>query len=184
MIHNKILEPSSKGRIHPFEQVQEHVGLEMKNTLHAYLQASLATIRRAGWLPLSIFLLHEICAHVVDGYTLWPPVDIPLHLFGGFAIAFFTSGAIATFADHDLIQRPHALVHAALVFSLACTAAVFWEFAEWTADHMLGTSCQVGLDDTILDLLMGAVGGGVFAAAILMKIMKDEMSNKMSGPYC
>ena len=156
----------------------------MKKTPHAYLRASLTAIRRVGWLPIAVFLLHEICAHVVDGYTLWPPVDIPLHLFGGFAIAFFSSGVIIAFADHEVIEHPHALIHAALVFSVACTVAVFWEFAEWTADHTLGTSCQIGLDDTILDLLMGVLGGGVFAAVVLMKMSKRETSNKMPGPYC
>jgi len=124
--------------------------------------------------------MHEVCAHVVNGYARWPPVDIPLHLLGGFAIAFFSSGAIHVFAEHRLIEHPHALVHTALVFCLACTAAVFWEFAEWTADHTLGTTCQIGQDDMLLDLLMGVVGGGVFAAALVVKMTRGEAPNKPS----
>ena len=150
----------------------------MKRTVKPYLEASRTALRRAGWLPLVVFLLHEICAHVVDGYTLWPPVDIPLHFLGGFAIAFFASGVITTFADHEVIERPHALVHVTLVFSLACTAAVFWEFAEWTADHTLGTTCQISLDDTVLDQLMGVVGGGTFAAAVFVRMWRRDASNK------
>lgn len=150
----------------------------MNKTAEAYFRASWATVRRVGWLPLAVFLAHEVCAHVVDGYRLWPSVDVPLHFFGGLAIAFFVSGAIRIFAEHHVIGEPDPLIHVALAFALACTAAVFWEFAEWIADHTVGTTCQVGLDDTILDLLMGAVGGAVFTIPLAIRMFRKESSNK------
>ena len=131
-------------------------------------------MRHAGWLPIAVFLLHEICAHVVDAYHVWPPIDIPLHLLGGFAIAFFVSSAIQVFAERGLIEKPNAFLHLVLVFALACTAAVFWELAEWTADHTIGTTCQIGLDDTILDLLMGVVGGAAFTIPLAVKMLKKK----------
>ncbi len=146
--------------------------------MELYCRASLATIRRVGWLPLTVFLAHEVCAHVVDGYSLWPSVDIPLHFFGGIAIAFFVSGAIRTFSEHHVIYKPDLLIHVAVVIGLTCTVAVFWEFAEWIADHTMGLTCQVGVDDTILDLLMGFVGGAVFTIPMAIKMMREESSNK------
>ncbi len=89
-----------------------------------YFSAMLATVRRAGWMP------------------------------------------VAVLAERGLIQKPDALIHITLILALACTAAVFWEFAEWIADHTIGTTCQLSLEDTMLDLFMGFVGGAVYAGAL------------------
>jgi hypothetical protein len=123
-----------------------------------WLSAGLETIRRSGWVPLAVFLTHEFGAHVVNAYGRWPLFDIPMHLLGGFAIAFFFSGALHVFASHGLVAPIDARIRMVLVFSLACAAAVFWEFAEWIADHTLGTHCQLGLEDTLGDIFMGLAG--------------------------
>jgi hypothetical protein len=54
-----------------------------------FIEALLNVLRRFGWFPIGIFLAHELCAHVIDGYRRWPFIDIPLHLLGGMAIAFW-----------------------------------------------------------------------------------------------
>jgi hypothetical protein len=142
-----------------------------------------STIRRVGWLPIAVFLAHEICAHVIDAYRIWPSVDIPLHLLGGFAIAYFSSGAVRVFAERGLIREPDPLVHVMLVLALACTAAVFWEFAEWTADRAIGTGSQLGLDDTMLDLLMGVLGGATFALALLVQgVQRERRGHPVGAP--
>ena len=66
------------------------------------------------------------------------------------------------------------MVHLLLLFGLTCAAAMFWEFAEWTADHTLGTSCQLGLDDTIGDMLFGVLGGMTFAIPKAVIMGKKE----------
>lgn len=129
-------------------------------------------IRRYGWLPFSVLLVHEVCAHVIDGYRLWPPVDILLHFFGGFAIAFFVSGVTCVFAERRIIQSPDPVVYFLLMFGLTCAAAMFWEFAEWTADHTIGTTCQLGLDDTIGDMVVGVLGGMSFAIPKTVRTIK------------
>ncbi len=121
--------------------------------------AVVETIRPYGWLPLSVLLAHEVCAHVIDGYRRWPSVDIPLHFFGGLAIAFFVSGTISVFTERRIIQSPEPVIRFLLMFGLTCAAAMFWEFAEWTADHTIGTTCQLGLDDTVGDMVVGVLGG-------------------------
>lgn len=134
----------------------------MNPVLRSFLAATLATLRRHGWLPFAVFLAHECCSHVVDGYARWPAIDIPLHFLGGFAIAAFAGGALRIFAGRGLVRPPDPILRILLLFALACTAAVFWEFAEWTADRFFGTHCQLSLADTLLDLFMGMLGGLAF----------------------
>jgi len=141
------------------------------------ISAVIETTRQFGWMPIIVFLFHEVCAHVVDGYRLWPSVDIPLHFAGGFAMAFFISGAVQVFGSLQIIRRPDWCVHLALVFGLTCVVAVFWEFAEWTADHIFGTHCQLGLDDTLGDILMGLLGGTVFAVVFGFRMLRQSMIN-------
>ena len=125
----------------------------------AFVSAAGATLARRGWLPLAIFLVHELAAHVFDIYRLWPAIDVPFHFLGGFAIAFCAAGFLNACAARGLVCRPDPILRLFILFAAAVVAAVFWEFAEWTADRFLGTACQLGNDDTVLDLLMGSLGG-------------------------
>jgi len=45
----------------------------------------------------------------------------------------------------------------------------------------MGSTCQDGLDDTILDLLMGVVGGSVFTILMAIKMLREKSSNKTGG---
>jgi hypothetical protein len=136
--------------------------------------AVVAALRRYGWLPIGVFLAHEFCAHVIDGYARWPAIDIPLHFLGGFAIAYFANGLLQLLAARGLVRPPDPVLRLLLLFAVACTAAVFWEFAEWTADHYLGTNSQMNdLDDTLLDLFMGMLGGLAFILPPLPAALRD-----------
>jgi hypothetical protein len=139
--------------------------------ISVWLSAVAEIARRVAWFPLAVFLMHELSAHVFDFYKRWPPIDIPLHLVGGFATAFFCSGAIDILHRHGLISAGDRLVRRVLIFALVCTAAVFWEFVEWTTDHTIGTFCQVGLDDTMLDMFCGIMGGSAF---ILLSFLRGS----------
>ncbi len=145
------------------------------------ISAGIATIRRFGWLPLAVFLAHEVCAHVVDGYRLWPSVDIPLHFCGGLAIAYFVSGTLCVFAERGVVRTPDTVVHLLVIFGLTCAAAMFWEFAEWTADHTLGTNCQLSIDDTIGDMFVGVLGGLTFAIPMAIKMNRRNRASQGSG---
>ena len=145
----------------------------MNPVLRPSISAALEPLRRHAWLPLAVFLAHELCSHVIDGYRRWPSIDIPLHFFGGLAVAYFAHGALRVFAARRLVREPDPLLRLLLLFALAITAAVFWEFAEFTADLTLGTHCQLSLHDTLLDLFMGMLGGLVFLLPLLPAALRD-----------
>src|SRR5688500_274134 len=114
---------------------------------------------RAGWFPTLVFLLHVFISRVVNGYILYPPLDIPMHFLGGVAIAFFFSRCLAMVPERAISGPPRHLAQALLVFSLTGTATVFWEFAEFFSDRLFGTRAQLGLEDTLLDMALGVAGG-------------------------
>ena len=135
-----------------------------------FFSAALAAVRRYGWFPLAVFLAHEFCSHVVDGYARWPAIDIPMHFLGGFAMAYFLAGALRIGGDRGLFRTPEPTLRRVLIFALVGTIAVFWEFAEWISDHAFGTNCQMNdLDDTMLDQLMGLVGAAAYLLASLRR---------------
>src|SRR5262245_35746481 len=115
----------------------------------------LQTLRRAGWAPILVFGLHVVAARVLGLYRLWPPTDIPMHFFGGVAIAFFFAHAYRAAEELDLLGQPSAVLYVVMVFALTCSATVFWEFAEFLSDRYFGTHMQNGLEDTLGDMLIG-----------------------------
>jgi hypothetical protein len=119
----------------------------------------LRTLRQAAWAPILVFGLHSISASSLDLYAAWPPLDIPMHFFGGMAIAFFFSRAYRVAEEMDFLGRPSAILFPVAVFALTCTAAVFWEFAEFLSDRFFNTQMQDGLEDTLFDMFLGIVGG-------------------------
>ena len=129
------------------------------------MNALVESLRRAAWAPSLVFVAHMILWHGVGAYDTFPPLDTPMHLLGGFAIAFFLWTAYSVGARHGALGRPNDAAVAALTLTSTATCAIFWEFAEYLSDRYLGTNTQKGLEDTLLDLLLGLVGGAVFVAA-------------------
>ena len=126
-----------------------------------WLCAAGEIIRRTLWFPVVVFFVHALAAGAfpVSVYDVWPPLDIPMHFMGGFAIAYFIAQSAVILTDSGLVDARDTLVRMALVIGLTSTATIVWEFAEWTSDYFLGTRAQVGLDDTMLDIFLGLAGG-------------------------
>ncbi|MEZ5976843.1 MAG: hypothetical protein R3F34_01305 [Planctomycetota bacterium] len=132
------------------------------------------TLVRGGTAPLAVFLLHLLFSKVLELYRPYPDLDVPMHVAGGVAFMWFADVALESFA------APFSTRLRAIVAWLAtCTAAVFWEFAEWTTDRLDLTRAQGGLDDTMLDLLCGAVGGAVL---VLLRTVRrpDEFAGRVT----
>jgi hypothetical protein len=82
-----------------------------------------------------------------------------MHLLGGVAIAYFFSSCFAALPEGLMAKEFRWIAEILCVASLTATAAVFWEFAEFTSDRLFGTGAQKGLDDTLLDMALGILGG-------------------------
>lgn len=113
----------------------------------------------AGWVPTVVFSLHVIANFGFHIYDRFPAFDIPMHFAGGVAIAFFFARNVSIFFIPHLTQKSRVLGHIAMVFALTATATVFWEFAEFIYDAILGTHVQVSIADTMLDMFLGILGG-------------------------
>jgi hypothetical protein len=128
-----------------------------------------ATARDGAWPPIAVFTLHMIASRVLGLYGPYPWLDIPMHVAGGVAIAYFFHRALVNAGRAGLLVPYHALTHIVFVQALVGTTTVLWEFAEFLSDRYLGTHAQAGLGDTLLDMLLGIGGGLVLMAAVALR---------------
>lgn len=105
-----------------------------------------------GWAPFAIVILHLALAY----YGLTQKCDHLLHFLGGAAIAFFIY-RLAAMLPPQVPTLPR-WAHYALAFTSACSAALFWELAEFGLDQMQGTAIQQSLNETMLDIVFGVLG--------------------------
>lgn len=120
-----------------------------------------------AWAPILVFLVHTVMAFASRIYAIWPKVDIPAHVLGGVAIAYFVTGCFSFVPASTLGGHARKIIGVLLIVGLTSTAAVLWEFAEYFADSTFGTKWQRGLVDTLLDLALGMAGGAGWAVLAL-----------------
>ena len=138
---------------------------------------SIESIRRGGFPAIALFTFHVIASRGFHAYEQFPPLDIPMHFLGGVVIAYFFHRASLAASERGITGSFHRVTHAVLVFALTCTATVFWEFAEFIADHYFGTHAQLGLDDTLGDMLLGICGGITLLVVISFADRRNESSS-------
>ena len=138
---------------------------------------SIEAIRRGGLPAIALFTFHVIASRGFHAYEQFPRLDIPMHFFGGLVIAYFFHRASIAASSHGIIGSFHRVTHSVLVFGLTCAAAVFWEFAEFITDRYFGTRAQLGLDDTLGDMLLGVCGGVTFIIISVAAKRNESESN-------
>ena len=121
-------------------------------------------ILTAGWAPSLVFAVHVVLSQGIGAYEAYPSIDIPMHALGGFVMAYFVARCVALVQAEGMDRAVRRAATAAFVVTATATAAVFWEFAEYTADAMFSMSAQLGLEDTLLDLALGIVGAVAFVS--------------------
>lgn len=117
----------------------------------------LAGLWKPALIPGGVFLLHVVLSLGFGIYERWPRWDVPMHVAGGVAIAYFLARALRVVFG-EIEAGPSAV----MVFCAATTTAVLWEFAEFLTDRYLGTKAQGGLPDTLKDLLLGMAGAAAW----------------------
>ena len=131
-------------------------------TVRTLTRWMIATLRSVGWAPLAVFTFHVVAVVAWNIYSRFPDFDIPMHFIGGVAITYFFGGSYRAARQFDLLGTPSKAMYPVTVLGLTCVAAVVWEFAEFLMDRRFGTHSQPSLEDTLLDLLMGLLGGIAF----------------------
>ncbi len=109
-------------------------------------------------LPFGLFCfqLVLIAVGVYERYD-WP--DIPMHVLGGVFITYSFSLAVTYFQERKILSELNVLSRSVFLFGLTSAAAVIWEFGEFTLDFFFDTVAQASLEDTMLDMFLGLVGG-------------------------
>lgn len=118
------------------------------------------TLRESAWAPIGVFGLYWV-GLTFDLYQLFPPLDIPTHFLGGVVITYFYRSAIRH--SQKLAGDIPLPIQILFAITSAGTTTIFWEFYENFADTFLHTSMVRGLQDTIMDLLVGLLGALVFS---------------------
>jgi len=113
------------------------------------------TLREAAWAPLSVlgFYALGLTFHL---FKLFPPLDIPVHFMGGVVITYFYRVAIRQ--SQNVVGAIPVPVQILFAFTCTGTTTIFWEFYENLLDFFVGTHMVRGLQDTIVDLLVGLLG--------------------------
>jgi hypothetical protein len=117
------------------------------------------SIRRAGWVPFVFFAIHLVASKGFEAYEHVPWLDIPMHFFGGVAMAYFLAASLDDSAAPTVLGELNPFGNFLLALSAVGAITGIWEFAEWTTDSLGWTSAQLGLDDTLLDMFLGMAGG-------------------------
>ncbi len=115
----------------------------------------LSTLRESAWAPLSVFGFYLV-GLVFDWYDRFPPLDIPTHFMGGVAITFFFRSAIKQ--SQKFLGDIPSLIQILFAFTCTGTTIILWEFYENVFDYLFGTTMVRGLEDTIVDMLIGLSG--------------------------
>ena len=135
----------------------DHMGLNRSLSLWVT-----TCIRKNGWVPFLFFTLHLVVSKGFDAYLILPWLDIPMHFFGGVAIAYFYWTSILHALAVPVLGELSAFGKQLLAVAAVGATTVIWEFAEWFTDQIGLTEAQLSLDDTLLDMALGLLGGAIF----------------------
>ncbi len=116
--------------------------------------------------PGAVVFLHGLFSLGLGLYYHVPSLEIVRDLAGGVTIAYSFGVLLDLLEAQRLIGFGHELVRAFVIASLVTSAATGWEFVEFLCDRFAGTRAQLGLRDTLGDILVGILGGLAFLALV------------------
>ena len=129
----------------------------------------LRSLIKPAWAPLFVFMIHVI-ALSFHLYKTYPPIDIPMHFFGGVSMAYFLGKAFVAASLITTDAPPNRLLESLLIITATCTVAVIWEFVEFVLSWALSIDLQGSLADTTKDLFFGITGSIFFTTAVNLRI--------------
>ena len=124
-------------------------------------------------LPLLLFCTYLVL--VFFGFHLrYPWIDIPSHFLGGVFIANSFSMGLTYFQQRKLLSEMNELSRSIFLFALTSTATIIWEFGEFILDFFFRTKAQAGLEDTMLDMFLGMLGGTCIIIFLARRSIKES----------
>jgi hypothetical protein len=120
--------------------------------------------------PSLVLSAHLIASKILNLYIIFPNLDIPFHYIGGLSIAYTSAQILSCLEGEKITVMPNRVLFLILVFSLAATATVFWEFMEFIGDRLMGTNIQISLANTMQDQFMGILGGATWTFVCYRKL--------------
>jgi hypothetical protein len=82
-----------------------------------------------------------------------------MHVLGGVFIAYSFSLAVTYLQERKILSELNIISRSVFLFALTSSATVIWEFGEFTLDFFFDTVAQASLEDTMLDMFLGLLGG-------------------------
>ena len=109
-------------------------------------------------------------------YHFYPFYDKVAHLVSSITIAVLGFVAAVIMDRYTEIKMNRPLI---VIFVIIFTMAIgsFWEITEFVSDNLFGTQLQVGLRDTMYDLIFDLAGGtiiGVLGDVYLKRMPKER----------
>ena len=131
-------------------------------------------------LPTLLFCLHLVMVFL-GFYKRHPWLDMPMHVLGGVFIAYSFSLALTYFQERRILSELNILSRSVFLFALTSTAAVIWEFGEFTLDFFFGTHAQASLAETLLDMFLGILGGTALIVFLARDSIKEYIKKEKSA---
>src|SRR5688500_9536826 len=128
--------------------------MSTRPNLTAWIENSL---REAAWAPLLVLGIH-VMAHVLNTYERFPNLDLPMHFFGGLAMAFLLHRTSITACRSGITRPYHPGRHRLFVSTSTFIVALSWEFSEFVTGWYSAGKTREGMTDTIGDLVLGIIG--------------------------
>ena len=125
-------------------------------------------------LPILLFCL-QLLLVFLGFYDRHPWLDIPMHVLGGVFIAYSFSLAVTYFQERKILSELNVLTRSVFLFALTSAATVIWEFGEFTLDFFFDTVAQASLEDTMLDMFLGLVGGTALIVFLVRGSVKESV---------
>jgi hypothetical protein len=121
-------------------------------------------LRPAVDIALGLTLLVASWSSVLGLYASVPWLDLTVHFAatGLLAAALYVTAVRASIVP----TRTPRVATAVVTASFGVSAAVLWEIAEWVGHNLVDPSIFVSYDDTIGDLVAGAVGSVLAGCAM------------------
>jgi len=147
-------------------------GLSFVGVVAAMLAPRILQVRASFDITFGLAILLSTWSSVLGVYITTKWWDLPMHfLTNGICAALLFVLLVRLEVLADPATLPHPTLYAAVVTTaLGMSIGVFWEFFEWFGHNFIDGEIFVGYDDSLGDLLVGAIGS-LFAGLSMRYLM-------------